>query len=580
MNDRRKSERRKYIRVDSPALVILDKDRYLVSDWSAGGFQINGLKQQVKIGDCLPIQLRISFKSSLDISLKALVEVTWLTQTDKSAGFNFVSLESYERQLLNDIIDDILEGENIAADDINITEDIETKLTNLEAVKNKKDNSHKQRKKFWLELILLFSLGSLIITAALLALYRAIIYIEIKQAAMKNPVEIITSNHRGLITNMYVKQGQEVKKNEFLFSMFDEQMAQFVGEDQERSIDNLIRDQLDEINRLNELIEINYLNLYKAKFDLINAEKLRNKEIQKLKYSQIVSQEQLAADRAKVTALTKQHIEAEKELKRLEFLIERGGVAQRQVDLARANLAKITGDLEIAHRQVSIAKTVLDAMPTGSFYNGERFAGELAKFEAAVEDANNTITVLQQKINVLETQRTKYKEKITQLQARKTTLKLPKPSFENPPEENLYSVVYKSPVAGRIIKVYNEAGTAVNIGRRMLLIQSEITNPTVEAYFTEDQVSHLEIGNLVEVKIPELNKTHTGKIIVIDRRGGFFDDIRARYQYEGSADNPNYVEIRIIDISDADKQKLLPGMSVRIKYRKNRFKIDRLLAGS
>ncbi|MGK7873667.1 MAG: HlyD family efflux transporter periplasmic adaptor subunit [Xenococcaceae cyanobacterium] len=563
-------KQREHIRLSVPAVISIDKHQYAVRDWSLGGFKLQDFDQDIAVGDCLPVHFHLSLKGGFKFSVNTVAEVVWNSREDGTTGFRFLNLRETEKQLLKYVIITLQEEQLKPEDFIAEVNGSSKQIRNLEFLQKRASPTinNKRKFKFFLNLLVALTIGGVVGYYTLLTLYRAVIHIEIKSAVVIKPIEPIISTHRGIISQLYVQEGMKIKAGQPLLRMYDQQMAQFIAEDKVRNIDLLIRQNQEQVNRLNEQIELSRLDISKAKFELRNTEALRQQEIRELRYSQEISQDKLDAAKAKVTALTTQYREAQKHFYRLEFLWESGAISKRALESARANFAEIEGKLEAAKKELEIAQTVLRSIPNGSFYNGDRFVGELPRLTAEVKDASERVKVAEQKIRVLERERKKYQREIEKLNQQKPNLQLPRPKIENSFDENIFSTVYPAPVSGTVVKIHHSSGSPVNIGKTLLLLQPELTRPKIEAYLTQDQVAQLGIGSQVTVIIPELNKSYPGEVVVIDRRGGFFDKVRGKYQFEGSINNPANIEVAIADIPKAEESQLMAGMPVRLKFTK------------
>ena len=92
-------EHRAYLRVTAPARVVIDGCNYTVNNWSIGGICIGDFSQTTLVGECLPIQLSLSFKGGINISTNTLIEVVWISSNQKKIRERFLNLTRIKCEL-------------------------------------------------------------------------------------------------------------------------------------------------------------------------------------------------------------------------------------------------------------------------------------------------------------------------------------------------------------------------------------------------------------------------------------------------------------------------------------------------
>ena len=340
-----------------------------------------------------------------------------------------------------------------------------------------------------------------------------------------------------------------------------------------RGLDSSIEDITEQINRLEEKIALSRTLLELNEARLSNARQRLWQEKEKIGYAWDISQDRVEAARAKLESLQIQRQEITALLLQYESIFKQGALQERQVKLLRAKVAKIDGDIKVARQELEIAQKIASAAKKGKFYNGERFVGELPELQAAVRDATFKVEAAEKELAAYQALYSKRQSELANLRVRKHDLKLHQPTtiVDGNFTEETFSTTYRAPLSGTILKVNISEGSTLNIGKLLMLIGKDTDSTIVQAYLTQDQAIHLAVGDSVTITLPEQNVEYKAKVKVIDRRGGFFDEVRAKYQYEGSIDNSAYVEIALS--SEAARQ-LPPGTLVKVKFRK---KLDKLI---
>jgi len=570
-NQSAQTQQRHHPRIKFPLVLHIDGQQYLASDWSKGGFQVKYFDSDCQVGDCLPISLGLSLKSGIKFSLDVLSEVVWRSQVNKATGFRFLNLRRHEKELLQSLIQDVQSGdlttEHLAFNNQN--------PLNAEVFRETAadDQSQPKDRRFWLTTSMLSLLSLGILSATGVGLYRAIAFMHIDSAAIARSFEEIISTHRGQLSQLYISEGMAVEAGQPLFRVYDEQMAQFVAEDEARNIQQIIRDKKDDLDRLQRELSLTQAEQEKAQAQLEIARSRQEEEVKQLGVSRTVTEKQLAQAQAKVTALETQYETAQKSLHRAQFLLKKGAAAEERVDRARERLADVEGELKVARKEVDIKQDVLATIDQGSFYTGERFNGNLPQFKAAVAEAKETLTQTFREIAIYQAEIQRQQQEIATLeqQYRNQEFQLPEPKLSHPDTENIFSQVYDSPVDGTVVQIRESAGESIQIGETLLVLQPNTERPMIDAFFTQDQAARLAIGQVAKVTLTDFHRTYQAKVTKIDRSGGLRDEIRGRYQFEGSTTRPAYVQLEILDATTEDEKLLTPGTPLEITVRKENW---------
>ena len=564
-------EKRSEERFEIPVIVTINGTDYIAQDWSAGGCKVKHLKGNYQVGDCLPIHLVLNLKGGIQFSLDMLAEIVWRSPEQQTTGFRFLNLREPEKELIEQLGSDFQEGK-LTPEDANINSKTLTQSQFFQQ-KDTSQNQPQKSRRFWLATVGLSLLGLAILSATGVALYRAIAFMHIDSAAIARSYKDVISTHRGKLSQLYVSEGMEVTAGDPLFRIYDEQMAQFVAEDQARNIQQIIRDKRENVNQLQQELELTQTKLEEAKTNLKIARSRQQKEVQKLQVSAQITQKQLQQAKARVKALETQYQTAQKSLERANFLNRQGAIAEERVDNAKARLAEVKGKLNEARKEVEIKQDMLATMDQGSFYNGERFNGNVPELEAKAAQASEAIAQKSREINVYQTKIDKQQQAIRELekQYRDQNFQLPQTMLSDPSEENIFSQVYDAPIDATVSKIQQGIGQPVQIGQTILILEPERDRVTVDAFLTQDQAARVTIGHNVEVTVPDLDQTYRATVTKIDRSGGLRDEIRGRYQFEGSTTRPAYVQLVVIGATKEERNRLTPGTPVELTIRKQNY---------
>jgi len=108
---------RQFIRLQLPAMVKINDNRFTIKDLSSGGMAIRDIGKDFKKGQNLDIILILPFADfSLDIELKA--EILYIDQKTKTAGCRFIDLKQNQTSILNHVVRSFIAGDLMNGDDI------------------------------------------------------------------------------------------------------------------------------------------------------------------------------------------------------------------------------------------------------------------------------------------------------------------------------------------------------------------------------------------------------------------------------------------------------------------------------
>lgn len=566
-------EHRAYLRVTAPARVVIDGCNYTVNNWSIGGICIGDFSQTTLVGDCLPIQLSLSFKGGINISTNTLIEVVWISSNQKKIGVRFLNLTRIETELLQQAIDSLQTGEIIPLETIEGINNKETNSNNAR-LEDTKPAFNRNTYKFALSSLGYIFAGIGIIFYTLLSLQKSFTQMEIKSATLTQPIEPVISTNSGTLSQLYVREGMKVQAGQPLLRINDEEIARTNIENEINNINAIARNKIDNIDALNQKVELSRLELVEAEAALQKVAALKQQEIEKLQLAKPVNQNKLNAARAKFDSLTVQSKAAKNSLDRLTALLQAGAVSNQMVETANANLAEIDGNLKVAKAELEIARTAASSLKNGDYYNGSTFVGELSRLTVDIEDAERKVKIAASKAIALDREREQYKKELQSLERQKQILRQPDRILGNQKEKNSFYSIYTSPTSGTVVKITKSPGNKVIRNQPLILLQPEIAQPIVEAYLTQDQVTQVSIGNKVIAVIPELGKSYQAQIVNIDRTGGLVDEVRGQHQFQGSEDQSAYVKLVITDMNRDERNKLTAGMPVKLEIvkRLNIFK--------
>jgi multidrug resistance efflux pump len=557
-----------HVRVNVSARAIIDGSQYKVEDWSVGGLRLSGFKENVNIGDCLPIEFRLSFQEGIEIATKTLIEVVWQSKRKQQLGTKFLNLTRLEQDLLSQAIEELQKGEITPLKEVLVKIDASSAIIpkNSSIVKANQDSASRTVKKlnfqrFFL-LLAYLGFGSILSGLAIVSLNHSARYLQIKSATITDIVEPVVSTKDGNLSAVFVQSGMKVEAGQPLLKVNNNDAI----EQEIANLNALIRDKTSQLDKLTEQIELSRLDLAEAVSIQRKTEQLTQQEQIKLKSYQAIAKSNLDSALAKAKSLTVQQQTAQKEVKRFEEILHEGVVSQQILETKTAQLAQLTADLIGAQQAVKIAETGFNSIRSGNFYDGNNLVGNLSSLTAEAAELEERVQLARQKISIWERSRQRQELALQKLEQQKQSLENPQP--KSTLRLNLPSVVYQAPFSGSIVRVEKSPGNTVNRGETLVLLRPLSDRPTIDAYFTQDQVALIKIGSSATVIEPASGDRFLANVIEIDRTGGFKDQVQGKYLLEGSEDQPAHVRLASANIEPKQQEHLTAGMPVILEIAK------------
>jgi multidrug resistance efflux pump len=557
-----------HVRVNVSARAIIDGCQYKVEDWSVGGLRLSGFKENVNIGDCLPIEFRLSFQEGIEIATKTLIEVVWQSKRKQQLGTKFLNLTRLEQDLLSQAIEELQKGEITPLKEVLVKIDASSAIVpkNSSIVKANQDSASRTVKKLnfqrFLLLLAYLGFGSILSGLAIVSLNHSARYLQIKSATITDIVEPVVSTKDGNLSAVFVQSGMKVEAGQPLLKVNNNDAI----EQEIANLNALTRDKTSQLDKLTEQIELSRLDLAEAVSIQRKTEQLTQQEQIKLKSYQAIAKSNLDSALAKAKSLTVQQQTAQKEVKRFEEILHEGVVSQQILETKTAQLAQLTADLIGAQQALKIAETGFNSIRSGNFYDGNNLVGNLSSLTAEAAELEERVQLARQKISIWERSRQRQELALQKLEQQKQSLENPQP--KSTLRLNLPSVVYQAPFSGSIVRVEKSPGNTVNRGETLVLLRPLSDRPTIDAYFTQDQVALIKIGSSATVIEPASGDRFLANVIEIDRTGGFKDQVQGKYLLEGSEDQPAHVRLASANIEPKQQEHLTGGMPVILEIAK------------
>ncbi len=565
-------ENRRYERVYAPALVVIDNDSYNVDNWSIGGFKIVEFNQIVKVGDCLPIQLHLILhkggKESTSIKISTLVEIVWLSAHGGELGAQFLNLTKIEKDLLQNAIDKLDRGEITLLDQEVQLPEPGFNSSHSQPLQSPASRWQKLQSKRTLYALIFLLVGSVLGFLTLRAVYDSLVNLQIRSAVIAKPtgpvlapVESVVAKEQGVLDELYVYEGMNVKPGQPLFSTKNDELA-------ERDIDALNRE-----------IQDSRVELAEAQAALKEAELLQQQEAAKLESYQTISQTELDAARAEVNAQTAQYQIEKDNLARFTTLLREGAVSQQAFDTAKSKFADAEAKLRQAQSNYRVAQVSVASAQKGNFYDGDELVSDLPRRTAEVAKQRQLVQIASQKVSELERTLDQRLQALQISQPQRQYLQQ-SPSNQTLFSPKAFSVVYKAPFPGSVLKVTKLSGNPVRPRETVMVLQREQAPPTVDAYLTPKQAEQIVIGSPATILVRALNEEYQAHVTKIDKAASA-PPLVGVTPPANAATKSVYVQLAVDNLSPEDNSQLIAakGMPVILSIPREASIFNHLAVG-
>ncbi|MDJ0682825.1 MAG: HlyD family efflux transporter periplasmic adaptor subunit, partial [Xenococcaceae cyanobacterium MO_167.B52] len=397
----------------------------------------------------------------------------------------------------------------------------------------------------------------------LLGLQKQATTMKIKSAAIAQKIEPIGVTNWGTISQIYVREGMEVEAGQPLLRVRNDLKIQ----QEIIRIESLINQQTEKVEKLTEKLSLSRLELAETQLELQKTEALESQEKSTIAPQSNIAQSRLESAKATLQALTTQYQVAQDNYQRFSNLFQEGGVSQKVVDESSAKLADLEGKMKKAQEELQIAQTILVEVKKGHFLDHNRLVNKLQPLIIEKENIRQKGQLTAQKINIIEQSLEQQKQKLETLKKQKQALENPGKNLDNSTNNN-FSTVYKAPVSGTITKLLKSSGNTVMRNEDLIFLKQNLERPIIDAYLTTAQAQQVAIGSEATVLIPLSDKFYQAEVIEIDPTGGFVDEVRGQYQFQGSLGKPALVKLQITDPTLADSSHLSVGTPVILNIKK------------
>jgi multidrug resistance efflux pump len=500
---------RRHQRVSAPARVEIDGRQYPTKDWSVGGFRVLDFAGEPRAGEPRPIHFYVNFQG-FEIGFEAQAKVCAFDEAKHSISAEFMGLGQREIELLRHFVLGVATGEMTSVSETLVHMDSPVSVANwgrapLAGADPLAQETMKKKSK--LTAALYFAVGPLVAGYVVLTGYQSLFRMDLENAVVVRPTETVVAQGVGYVESMAVQEGQLVAAGQPLFTLMDQ--------DEGRDLDTRKHD-----------LEVARLELESARTANVSAKE------QLQIYQRIARHKQLAASE-RVKSLEIESESSEKNLVRVQAIVGAGLDSPSALDQAKAQYANVKGELDQARPELELANDAVRAADRGSFYDGFRLIDEGPAADLRQREAEARLQLAEQQVT----------------------------SFH----EGTGRTTYKAPFAGRVVRATKSAGSTVDRGETLALLERVDDPPKVYALLNQDQVTRIKLGEAGTVRVPNVQQRYHAVVIRSDKAGaipgGVLTDLLANASKTPRPTDPSgYIELELTPLTPAAKTALRSGM--------------------
>ncbi len=511
---------RLHFRVTTPAEVEIGGARYATVNWCVGGFRIADFRGTAQRGDHIPVHFKVDFQG-FSVAFEARAEV--LRVERESMAAKFVKLGERESELLRQFVAAILGGQVVPVE--GVLRHVNRPAASVPATS---EPSSVPRKNLFRRLVIasIYVLLGLALGAyALFTVAGMVTHVTVETAVTSAPLEQVISTDLGMIRELYVQPGAEIKAGQPLFRVENEIAV--------RNVEAARQEQKS------------------AEVDLRQAHNSTEQEQKKLAAYRTISNDQREISAARIKARSAERDEAAKEYERAKKLFEYGVISRQLYESQAATLAKHEALVEEAiSEQKIVTESSGQTANSGYFFSGNFLVGDLQTRIAEEATARERLTLaeaaLQNALNH-ESQR-----------------------------------VYRAPFDGVVMRVFKSSGMTLDRGEALMVLRRVGEDAHVDAYLTQEEAGQLATGARGVAFIPATGKRLAVEVTAVDRTAGFLKDIQTpklqqpQFSWRNVQDRSAYAKLNFVNVSTAELAAIAPGLPVQVSIPRKRESLSLL----
>jgi multidrug resistance efflux pump len=499
-----RTSQRRHHRLTAPLNIKVNGQEVTTIDWSFGGLRVGEFPlEQLAIGDTVSVTLELPFQG-FEISFDTSAKVVRLVEAEQEVALSFDALDQRQTDLMNHFISEIVAGRVTVVDDTLQRIDSPVTPASLEPDPNPLSDLPVSRWNFrQIGMSGLYLTVGLFLTGYfILTIYSNFFSMKLESGVVSAPIEQIVAPTDGKIQHVNAPLAHWVRGSSKLIDLEDPELEE-------------------DITLAMIEIERSDLALRQMRRTLDLAEE-KNMEYQ------VFVQARIAECKVELEARNHELTLAQRDLKRIESLLENKLVSARDLDRAKAQVSESGRKAEQASLHLQTAENTLETLlASGRYFTGERLEGNVGEIRSELErlEAESDLT----------------KKELAALQERRQRMNI------------------AAPTDGRLVELIKGPGSAVRKGEVLGYFEREEAR-VVELFLTQSEVLYVSLGQAARVYVPALDKSVEARVTSVDRSTAYINEKSSGYIWRKSDDRTAKVTLMFNGVNESTvREQFSPG---------------------
>ena len=505
---REKPSQRRHHRVNTPIDVTINEQLYNVSDWSLGGFKIEGWKDEsLEPGDEFECHFSLPFQGFF---VAFHVNLTTIRADSGVLAAKFISLDERQTELLEHFIEELVRGNMTSVGDTILRIDSPVTPVSTEPDPNPKGEVPIKRwpTKLLAMTAMYVSVGLILFSYIFFTLWSNFLSLEVETGVVTAPIEAVVSSTDGKIRKVSASINQMISQGSALIAI--ENPA--IEESLERAKIKISRNKL-LLERLRQEREVaieqmvDYHGYSKLKFEKLELH---------------------------VETLRKQERMAHLQDNRIQELFYYGHASKRDVDIAAAEHASLKREVLSAVNDLNGQSRAMESLKNGRYYTGEKFEFDMNNLNVKIEQVKQNITMDTQELLAL---------------------------YEHKEDLNLYA-----PTNGRLVELLKHPGSATKRGETIAVFERD-EQRKLEVFLTQEEVLSIRINQMARVYFTSLDMAVDAIVTEIDRAYNSVDSLDTSFTWHDNTKRNSKVTLNFVGLEEnLYREKIKAGIPAVVNF--------------
>ncbi len=505
---REKPSQRRHHRVITPIDVTINEQLYNVSDWSLGGFKIEGWEDEsLTPGDEFECHFSLPFQGFF---VAFHVNLITIRADSGILAAKFTSLDERQTELLEHFIEELVRGNMTSVGDTILR--IDSPVTPVSTEPDPNPKGEVPIKRWPTKLIAMTAMyvcvGIILFSYIFFTLWSNFLSLEVETGVVTAPIEAVVSSTDGKIRKVSASINQMISQGSALIAI--ENPA--IEEKLERAKIKISRNKL-LLERLRQEREVaieqmvDYHGYSKLKFEKLELH---------------------------VETLRKQERMAHLQDNRIQELFYYGYASKRDVDVAAAEHASLKREVLSAVNDLNGQSRAMESLKNGRYFTGDKFEFDMNNLNVKIEEVKQNITMDTQELLAL---------------------------YEHKEDLNLYA-----PTNGRLVELLKHPGSATRRGETIAVFERD-EQRKLEVFLTQEEVLSIRINQMARVYFTSLDMAVDAIVTEIDRAYNSVDTLDTSFTWHDNTKRNSKVTLDFVGFENIQyRERIKAGIPAVVNF--------------